>query len=388
MRNTEIAALLAVFLAGASTAKGRDVGMGVLMIWPTARSTALAGAMTGLADEADAAFFNPAGLAFQTTAKADVTYADWLPGLYYGMRYASALGGAPLRLPSLGGHNMYASGSLVHLTTGETDIVNERGEFLARINVWRGAAAAHAGLELASTLGVGLGLKLVRSSYFNAWDWDLAGVGPRSAAWIPDVNAATTAAIDLAVLYRPVSRVSIGAAVANVGPHVVYRSNGKSEDLPTMARLGVCWTPVESRNVRVRVMPELTKVVVGMFSDTTGKSFGRQLGEEWRDVWKALGIEATAFNLVSLRLGYFEDLTNQRGGIILENEEGVTYHYGIWDALTRKGLGTVERIGLCWGFGVGTDVLRFDLSSDAAIYDFPTENWKLQLTCNDIGGLF
>jgi len=90
---------------------------------------------------------------------------------------------------------------------------------------------------------------------------------------------------------------------------------------------------------------------------------------------------------VSLRFGYFEDLTNQRGGIVLENEDGVTYHYGMWDALTRKSLGRVERIGLCWGLGIGTDKLRFDLSSDAAIYDFPTSNWKFQVTCNDIGRL-
>jgi hypothetical protein len=60
----------------------------------------------------------------------------------------------------------------------------------------------------------------------------------------------------------------------------------------------------------------------------------------------------------------------------------------MWDALSRKGLGQLKGIGLCWGIGVGTNTLRFDLSSDAAIYDFPTTNWKLQLTCNDIGRLF
>jgi len=43
----------------------------------------------------------------------------------------------------------------------------------------------------------------------------------------------------------------------------------------------------------------------GMFRDTTGrKPLGRQLQEEWKDAWKAVGIEATAFNFVSLRLGY------------------------------------------------------------------------------------
>jgi hypothetical protein len=91
---------------------------------------------------------------------------------------------------------------------------------------------------------------------------------------------------------------------------------------------------------------------------------------------------------VSVRLGYIEDITNQRGGIVFENEDGQTYHYGIWDVLTRTDLGKLERVGICWGLGLGSDKLRFDFSSDAAIYDFPTSNWKIQLTSNDIGGLF
>jgi hypothetical protein len=346
--------------------------------------------MTGLADEADATYFNPAGLALQTTAKADVSYADWLPGLHRGMRYVYAAGGAPLRLPFLSGRSAYVSGSLVYLMTGEEDIVNERGEFLGRVNVWNGAAAAHAGLQLTSVLGVGLGLKVVRSSYYDSWDWvDLSIVGPYDAAWTPDVNAATTAAFDLAVLYRPVSQVSIGVAVANLGPPLVYRPSGASDELPRMARLGLCWTPVDRRNVRLRVMPELDKGLVRIFWDSTGrKPFGRKLEKEWKDVWKALGVEATAFSVVSLRLGYVEDLTNQRGGIAFENEDGETYRYGIWDALTHRNLGQLKRIGLCWGIGFGSDALRFDISSDAAIYDIPTQNWKLQLTCNDLGRLF
>ncbi len=355
-----------------------NVGPGAILLWPTARSTALAGAMSGLADEADAAFFNPAGLAFQTTAKASLSYGNWLPGLYPGMRYGSAIGGAPLRLPFLGGHNTFVSGSAVYLMTGETDVVNERGEFLGRVTTWRGTAGLQVGTLLTNRLGAGIGLKVLHDSrYGGNWFWG------------ETYTEATAASADIALLYHPLPPVSIGATVANVGSRIVYQPSGEADDLPRMARLGMCWTAIESRNVRLRVIPELDKLLPGMFRDTTGrKSFGRRLGEEWKDVWKALGIEATALNLVSLRLGYFEDLNNQLGGIVLENEDGETYHYGVWDALTRKGLGRVERVGLCWGFGVGTEALRFDLSSDAAIYDFPTKNWKFQLTCNDIGGLF
>lgn len=354
-----------------------NVGVGALLLWPTARSTALAGAMTGLADEADATYYNPAGLAFQTAAKASINYANWLPGLWPGMRYASVAGGAPLRLSFLSGRNAFVAGSLTYLRVSEMDVVNERGDFLGRVNVWRGSAAADMSLLLTDRLGAGIGLKALYESHYG-WTWDGE-----------EFDEGTSVAADIALLYRPLPVVSIGASVDNLGPPLVYRPSGEPDDLPRMARLGVCWTVIESRNVRLRLMPELDKVLVGMFRDTTGrKTFGRLLDEEWEDVWKALGVEATAFNLVSLRLGYFEDLTNQRGGIVLENEDGQTYHYGIWDALTRKDLGRLERIGVCWGFGIGSDKLRFDFSSDAAIYDFPTRNWKLQITCNDIGGLF
>lgn len=376
MKSAAMAALLTVCLSAAQKAEASDVGMGALMLWPTARSTALAGAMTGLADEADAAYFNPAGLAFQATAKANLTYGNWLPGLYLGMYYASAAGGAPLRVPFLSNRSAYVSGSLVYLTTGETDIVNERGEFLGRVTTWRGAMAAHAAVLLTGSLAAGVGLKVLHDSRdYWGWDWGHYAEG-------------TAAAADLAVLYRPLARVTIGAVIANLGPHIVYRPSGETDDLPRMARLGMCWTAIESRNVRLRVMPELDKSLVRVFWDSTGAmSLGRKLEREWKDVWKAVGIEATAFNLVSLRLGYFEDLTNQRGGVVLE-KEGQTYHYGMWDALTRRNLGQLKQIGLCWGLGLGSDALRFDLSSDAAIYDFPTKNWKLQLTCNDLGGLF
>ena len=352
-----------------------NVGAGASLLWPTARSTALAGAITGLADEADAAFFNPGGLAFQMTAKADLSYGNWLPGLYPGMLYGSAMGGAPIRLPFLDGHNAYISGNLTCLTTGETDIVNESGEFLGRVTTWSGTAGLQVAMLVTDQLGAGIGLKVLHDSrYYWGWDWGHYAEGEAAAA-------------DISVLYHPLSRVSIGAAIDNLGPPIVYRPDGETDDLPRMARLGLCWTPIDSRIVRLHVMPELDKLLVGMFSDTTGKSFGRQLNEEWRDVSKALGVEVTAFDLVSLRLGYFEDLSNELGGLIYQRDGWYSQrNYSVWDAITRRDLGQFRRIGLCWGFGVGTNALRFDVSSDAAIYDFPTANWKVSLVANDIAG--
>jgi hypothetical protein len=164
MRSAAFAALFVTCLAGVPTASARDVAMGVLMIWPTARSTALAGAMTGLADEADAAYFNPAGLAFQTTAKAGITYDNWLQDLYPGMRYASAAGGVPLNLRFLQGRRAFIAGSAALLQIGRMFVLDERtGRNIRQVCPSRGDIAAHAAMMLSDRLAVGLGAKLLLS---------------------------------------------------------------------------------------------------------------------------------------------------------------------------------------------------------------------------------
>jgi hypothetical protein len=384
------ATILSVVLLASLSTSASEIGMGVLMIWPTARSTALAGAMTGLADEADATYFNPAGLAFQSSARAAVNYCNWLPGLNEGMSHAFAACGAPVRLPFLRDRSAFLAGSLTYMVVGETDIVNERGEYLGRTSVWRGAAAVSVAVPLATALGAGISLKVARSAHTTlGYDW----IWPPGILFDPQPTVtATIAAADVGASYRPSQHVTFGMAVTNVGPGILYRRDGwentsYTADLPRAARLGLHWTAMENRLVRLGVMPELTKVLVGMFQDTT-ETFNRRLGEELRDMWKAVGIEATVLDIISLRLGYFEDLTDQRGGLVFEKESS-TYHYGVGDVLAGRKMGRFKSIGLTWGFGIGyKDYFRFDVSSDAAIYDFPTENWKFQLTCNDLGRLF
>ncbi len=142
----------------------RNIGMGVLMIWPTARSTALAGAMTALADEADATYFNPAGLAFQATARADITCNNWLPGLYRGMRYASIQGGAPLRLRFLGDRRAFVAASASCIRVGNMYVLNERtGRNIKQVCPRRGDVGTSVAVTLSDKIAVGLGAKLLVS---------------------------------------------------------------------------------------------------------------------------------------------------------------------------------------------------------------------------------
>jgi hypothetical protein len=372
--------LFAVLLASAAFAKPHP-GLPFLLIWPSARSTALAGAMTGLADDPDAAFFNPAGLAFQSGIGATASYAGWLPGLYLGMHFAHVAVRFSNANPVVGNGRWAFGLEASGIDFGPAYCVLDLQP--PDPDVWDGELGLSVSHSFSKGLSVGAKAKLVRSFLVPDWVWKLM-----PELGIDGGGTGTTWAADVGAMWKPSAKFSLGGSVTNLGPGIAYSSSGEHDPSPAILRLGACWTPVNDRHVRVSVLPEFDKVLVGMFFDSADtKTFGEELQTELRDVWKALAIEVTGYEVLSIRLGYFEDRTWQRGGLVFENHNGETYHYALYDLLTWRNLGKLESIGLCWGFGVGyKDYFRLDVSSDAAIYDFPTRNWKLSLVANDIVG--
>jgi hypothetical protein len=360
--------LVLVALLGVATAS-QNPGAVFLMIWPAARPTALAGAFTAIADDASSVFYNQGGMAFLEKTHATLMHCNWLPGLYEGMYYEYA--GLTHELKGYG--NIGAN--IIYLTTGETEVVNERGDYLGRYTTFDVGVAAGYGYRVLPNLGVGVAAKFVYSFLVPEWVW---GVMPELG--ISHGGTGITWALDAGALYKPFSFLNVGVALANMGPNISYTSSGESDPLPRMLRLGLAYYPVKNNVVSVGIIPEVTKILVGMFYDTTGtKTFSRKLQEELRDAWKSFGVEAKFINLLYTRVGYFEDLTGQRGGIVLE-KDGQTYHYGVGDVLSRKNLGTFKSVGVTFGAGLEFVRLKFDLSVDQLIYDFPTQNYKFSFS--------
>jgi len=362
----------------------QNPGACFLFIWPTARSTALAGCITGLADEQDAVYFNPGGLGFQEGTGGVISGGPWLPGLWPGMYYLYASAGYGVSFSDPLINNLNIGANWTYLTTGETDVINERGEFIGRYRTWDAALGIHSGINLSDYLGVGANLKFIYSYLVPDWVWK---VMPELG--IERGGTGGTFGADIGVLFKPFKLASIGLSMNNLGPNISYSSSGESDPLPRMLRLGVAFTPVDYSlselpllqdllKVRLRGLVEFDKILVGAFSDTT-KSFREQLGLEFRDMWKSVGVEIKVLP-INIRVAYFEDITGQRGGFVYETD-GLTYHYSLFDVFTRNKLGILRSIGLCWGLGLGIgDYIRLDFGSDASIYDFATTNWKLGLT--------
>jgi len=384
--------LLLCLLPIGQPARGQEPGAGLLMVWPTPRATALAGALTALADEADAPFFNPGGLGFQTKVKAAVSAGEWLPGLWPGMCHAYGAGVMPLSRPLGLPADLCVSVNAAYMKVGENDVVNERGEFLGRYDAWRGALSLGCGTQIGK-FGLGLGAALFHSRYSGyyglMWQgYPVLGLEPGGTG-----NGFTMSA---GALYQTTGWVAVGLALTNFGTDIAYHDAynwfyGRYDytvPMPRMLRLGACWTPLNTPAFRLRVMPEVDKLLIGIFRDTSStKPLKTKVGDELNSAWKALGIEATCFRLLHARVSYFEDVLNQRGGFLIENELGQTYHYSISDFLARNAPGRLKKVGLSWGVGFGSESFRFDLSSDAAIYDFDTSNWKFSLVSNDLAGL-
>ncbi|MGQ9678429.1 MAG: PorV/PorQ family protein [bacterium] len=349
----------------------QNPGAVFLLIWPAARPTALAGAFTTISDDASSVYYNPGGLAFLNGTYATLMHCNWLPGLWPGMYYEYLGVAHDLKERGTAGLNV------IYLTTGETDVINERGEFLGRYTTFDVSPALAYGFPVLANLGVGLSAKLIYSFLVPEWVWKVMpelGIerGGTGISW----------AFDAGVLYKPFDFLSLGMALANLGPNISYTSSGESDPLPRMLRVGLAYYPLKSQMFTISITPEISKIIVGVFSDST-KSFFEQLSSEWRDAWKSLGVEAGAYlgNVAGfLRMGYFEDITGQRGGIVFEREGQGTYHYPLWDVLTRRGLGNFKSLGLTLGGGIRFQRFQFDLGVDQFIYDFPTSNYKFSFS--------
>jgi hypothetical protein len=129
--------------------------------------------MTGLADDPDAMFFNPAGLAFQPGISATANYVNWLPGLYQGMHYAYAA--ASYQVPKARTAKMDATVGLdvPFFTPAYADVTGELPPPYPL--VWRGAIGASVSLRITPTVGVGAKVKYIRSYLVPEWVWRFIG---------------------------------------------------------------------------------------------------------------------------------------------------------------------------------------------------------------------
>jgi hypothetical protein len=359
MRRFEFPLLLAVALMSVRAEAG---GAGFLIVFPDARTAALGGCGTALTDLDANTYYNPASIAFGPRVAATWTHVSWLPGLYPGMGYEHV--GAAYRLDD----RLCLAANAVYLTTGETDVINERGEFLGRYRTWDFAGGVSGAYRILPYLSAGITLKGIYSLLVPSWVWKrMPELGIEAG------GQGFTMALDCGAMYRPFQCLSIGAALSNFGPGINYMDGEGTDALPAIARVGFAFSPRIPGALQVALVSDAWRDIERPMPRTG------DFVQRWEQVEHGIGLELRFARLASVRLGYFEDIDGQRGGIVVENF-GATRHVSLLRQLTGPPSGEVVGFGFCWGVGVEFNGLKFDVGVDEDIYDFATRNVRFQLS--------
>jgi len=305
-------------------------GATFLLIPPSARAIGMAYAYTAVCDDAPANYYNAAGLAFFESPKITMNYCGYQPGLHSNMHHFYFACAYPLHKSSWGFDAIY-------FTPGKIAKVDEEGNYLGEVVVWRLALKINYARRLLDNFSLGIGVKFIKQQYgmWDPWGWPLYETG---SAWAFDFN----------FLYIILPNLSIGTVLHNIGSDIHYTDIGGSDPLPWLYRLGITYTPIENKYFSCSLSGEVTKVLVSMFAQEEN-SFWENLKYEIKEAWKGIGLELTCYKIVSLRGGYFHD------------EEGA-------------------RKGFTFGGGINIKNFELDIGIDEKIFDFQTENRRVSLS--------
>lgn len=202
-----------------------------LRIEPDSRSAGMGNAGVAVADNANAMFWNPAGLAFQESTQLGITHANWLPEFDAGLFYEYLVG--TYHVDGIGTFG----GNVTFLNLGELERRDGEGNILGTSRSFELAVSGSYGFKVSERLGLGVSLRGIYSKLTD----------PTSELGIDD-GAASTVAADISTLYRTApfqlagtqTTFSAGANLANMGGMMVY--NEDEQPLPMNIRLGYAFT--------------------------------------------------------------------------------------------------------------------------------------------------
>jgi long-subunit fatty acid transport protein len=310
-----------------------------LRIEPDSRAAGMGNTGVAVADNANAIFWNPAGLSFQKNTQVGITHANWLPEFNAGLFYEYLVGTYHVDgVGTFGGHVTY-------LNLGEIEIRDGEGVSRGTYNSYELAVGVSYGYRVSDRLGLGTSLRGIYSKLAPSDNGSGSGT-------------ASTLAGDLSVLYRTdpftlagtKTTFSTGANLANMGGRMQYRE--VKQALPMNLRLGYALTVEfddynkltfandfnkELVNVERQERQNDTTYVADPFYEALFTSWGTARGQQGPDgeatelsvieqFTMGVGMEYWYSDLFALRTGYFYEDPDNGGREFLNFGAGLRYN--------------------------------------------------------------
>jgi hypothetical protein len=340
---TVAAAVFVAAIPRAAEAQGESA-VPFLLLAPNARADAMGEAGGALADDAAAAFWNPAGLAFLSGQEVSITHSNLLPQFQQSDLFYDYLAYRN-RLDDLGGT---ISATLTYESLGEFNETRDTPDIISTFRAYEMAVTAGYATRVFSDLGIGLNLRYIRSSLapFNVQGQDRQGV-------------ASTVSFDVATMWKPSvfnipgigdigDRFTVGLNLSNLGPKLTYIDQAQADPLPTNLRLAFAGQIIKTEYNSINLVLDFTRILVRRRPEvddtnaTTGQitvvsnpsvdNLPKALFSAWGDgglkkVDIATGLEYWygSPRLIALRFGYFYENPNYGNRKFLTFGAGVRY---------------------------------------------------------------
>ena len=362
MTRLRLAALMAIVLPMLSIG-AEYPGAGFLMVFPDARTTALGGCGVALTDLDANAYYNPASLVTGPRAAATWTHVNNQIGYDPGMTYDN-VGVAYRHRERLG-----LAVNVAYSQSGTDRIWNEHGDVVGSYRPFDVAPSFSAAYGILPCLSAGVTAKAIYSFLYP----DLVRKYNPFPEPLPRGHALTVG-FDGGVQYRVWSPLTLGASIENVGPRLRYDST-KSDRLPTLVRLGFALKPRIPGPVEVALVGDVWRDLVTPIDYWGGGDSALMFWENMRD---GLGLELRVAKLASVRLGYFEDIQDQTGGILVGEGHG-RRRISLLRYLVEHHT-TPQDVGWCWGVGLEFHGVKLDVGVDENIFNYATHDVRFQLS--------
>jgi len=347
--NGAVLILLTLIVSNSVHAQG-EAAVPFLLISPAPRASALGESGAGIADDASAMFYNPAGMGFQRGYEVSLSHSSWLPqlqlsDLFYENLYFKA------EMPSIDGT---IGANIIYMNYGEFNRTAETGpEVIGTFRSFEMAATVGYSTLITDELSIGTNLRFIYSKLADA------GAGQEQGKGV-----ASTVSADIGMLYKPQvldvpligdigNAFSVGFNLSNLGPSMTYIDQDQADPIPTNLRVGFGYKLLNSEHNDLALSLDFSRLLVRRYAPSEGKKpdpFYKAIFSAWGDgglqrVIVGMGMEYWYDKTVALRAGYFH-----------EDEK-----YG-------------NRKFLTFGGGVRYDIYGFDFSYISASESSPLAN--------------
>ncbi len=308
-----------------------------LQIEPDSRASAMGNASVAVASDANAVFWNPAGLAFQEGIEGALTHSQWLPEFDAGLFFDYVAG--KYNVPGWGTFGMH----LTYLNLGEHEGRDESNNPTGTFRSYDLAFGGSYGFKLNKKFALGTGLRLIYSN-----------LAPGQTVGTQKTKAGVSVGFDFAGLYKSgyfsmggvQSEASVGFNLANMGPTIQYSDSEQSDPIPTNMRFGWSYDMKFDEYNSLRLSNDFTKLLVDR--DSTGaKPWTQAIFSAWKSIpvnsgtqededvqslslidqlTIGLGLEYWYNNLFALRGGYFYEHPQNGNRKFLTLGAGIRYN--------------------------------------------------------------